>query len=56
VKTIEQELGTVDILVPIGRYGTPQEYADVIAFLASPRASYLTGSAIRIDGALIPSI
>jgi 3-oxoacyl-[acyl-carrier protein] reductase len=42
--------------IPIGRYGDPREYADVVAFLASTRASYVTGSVIRIDGGLIPSI
>ncbi|MEX3959625.1 SDR family oxidoreductase [Trinickia sp. EG282A] len=42
--------------IPTGRYGRPEEYADVAAFLASDRASYVTGSTIRIDGGLIPSI
>lgn len=42
--------------IPVGRYGDPQEYGDTVAFLASPRASYITGSVIRIDGGLIASI
>jgi 3-oxoacyl-[acyl-carrier protein] reductase len=42
--------------IPVGRYGKPEEYADVVAFLASSRASYVTGSAIRVDGGLIPNI
>ncbi len=42
--------------IPVGRYGDPQEYGDTVAFLASKRASYITGSVIRIDGGLIQSI
>lgn len=42
--------------IPVGRYGKPQEYGDVVAFLASERASFLTGSVIRVDGGMIASI
>lgn len=42
--------------IPVGRYGDPQEYGDAVAFLASTRASYITGSVIRVDGGLIPSV
>lgn len=42
--------------IPLGRYGRPEEYGDVVAFLASKSAAYLTGSVIRVDGGLIASI
>ena len=42
--------------IPLGRYGQPEEYGDVVTFLASDRAAYLTGSVIRVDGGLIASI
>ena len=36
--------------IPAGRYGHPSEFADMTAFLASPRAAYITGTMVRIDG------
>lgn len=42
--------------IPMGRYGTPQEFAAVVAFLASAQASYVTGSIIRADGGMIKAV
>ena len=42
--------------IPLGRCGRPDEYADAVAFPSSDRASYITGSSIRVDGGLIPSV
>jgi len=42
--------------IPLSRYGTPEEYADAVAFLASARAAYITGSVIRVDGGYLQNI
>ena len=39
--------------VPLGRVGTPEEFANVVVFLASERASYVTGVALLVDGGLV---
>jgi len=41
--------------VPAGRLGTPEEYGDLVAFLCSERAAYITGATIPIDGGLLRS-
>ncbi|AOU94942.1 3-oxoacyl-[acyl-carrier protein] reductase [Achromobacter ruhlandii] len=42
--------------IPMGRYGTAEEVADLIAFLASDASSYITGQNIRIDGGITRSV
>jgi 3-oxoacyl-[acyl-carrier protein] reductase len=39
--------------IPAGRLGTPDEYGDLVAFLCSERAAYVTGTTIPIDGGLL---
>jgi len=41
--------------VPAGRLGTPEEYGDLVAFLCSERAGYITGTTVPIDGGLLRS-
>jgi len=41
--------------VPAGRLGRPEEYGDLVAFLCSERAAYITGTVIPIDGGLLRS-
>jgi 3-oxoacyl-[acyl-carrier protein] reductase len=39
--------------IPLRRYGEPAEFGDVVAFLASERASYMTGTSVVVDGGII---
>ena len=41
--------------IPLGRLGSPQEIADAVAFLASPQASYITGSELHVNGGMFMS-
>jgi 3-oxoacyl-[acyl-carrier protein] reductase len=38
--------------IPVGRLGAPQEIADAVAFLASPRAAYITGTELHVNGGM----
>ena len=42
--------------VPLKRFGTPEEIADAAVFLCSPRASFITGSVLRVDGGQVNSL
>ncbi|HLN13411.1 MAG TPA: SDR family oxidoreductase [bacterium] len=48
--SVEQAEQEAVALIPAGRYGDPQEFANVAVFLASDQASYVTGTTIVIDG------
>lgn len=42
--------------IPLGRFGSPEEFAAAVAFLASERASYITGVSLAVDGGWIKNI
>jgi NAD(P)-dependent dehydrogenase (short-subunit alcohol dehydrogenase family) len=42
--------------IPLGRVGKAEEFADVVAFLLSPRAGYVSGTALNVDGGLSPAV
>jgi NAD(P)-dependent dehydrogenase (short-subunit alcohol dehydrogenase family) len=44
------------LAAPLGRPGRPEEAAELIAFLVSPRASYITGITVSIDGGILPTL
>lgn len=55
-KSLEQVAEESRKAIPLGRYGTVEEFGAVAAFLASAKASYVTGTLMRIDGGVIRSV
>ncbi|MCA0995015.1 SDR family oxidoreductase [Alloyangia pacifica] len=52
-KSVEDVQASSRATIPAGRYGKPEEFGAVAAFLASTRASFVTGSMIRVDGGML---
>ena len=42
--------------IPLGRFGKPEELADLVTFLASEKNSYITGTTILVDGGVVRSV
>lgn len=54
--TVEEVEADSKKTIPLGRYGTPEEFGKVVAFLASEAASYMTGSVVQVDGGMIKGL
>ena len=54
--TVEAVAAASAAVIPVGRYGYPEEFAAAVAFLASTAASFITGTMLRVDGGQIQSI
>lgn len=54
--TADAQRSLAEATIPLGRYGEPQEFGRIAAFLLSPASAYITGAAIQADGGLVTSI
>jgi len=55
-KSVEEILAAYERQIPMGRLGRPEELAALVTFLASERASYITGTAIQVDGGFVRGV
>ena len=54
--SFEEALEKMTADIPLGRIGDPEEFANLVVFLASERASYITGATIQVDGGMVRSL
>ncbi len=53
---VEEESAKIEKEIPLGRMGTPEEVANLVVFLASEKASNITGTAIQVDGGYVRGV
>jgi 3-oxoacyl-[acyl-carrier protein] reductase len=55
-KSVEEIVRMRESAIPLGRFGDPEDLGNMIAFLASERARYVTGATVQVDGGLVRSL
>lgn len=55
-RTPEEVAASSVATIPVGRYGTPEEYGAAVAFLTSEHAGFITGNVLRVDGGMIANV
>jgi len=54
--SLEEQMKNMEELIPIGRYGSPEEFAKVVVFLCSQANTYMTGQSLIIDGGMVKAL